>query len=219
MRKIRKFVNFDYDLRSELSAYQKAKIKKYYDEVEALTARPYYAYKPRDKRRLETAQNFAQHETHLPALKVAFIPTNGKEKPRITYNKKGEIVSRTRHVATRMINVNRWKLAENPKEYIRKLIKNDEGKAYTVLAGRYEIPQAKSKKALPDFVGKLALKYSDENKNNYVGNWLHGIASHSFSEQKDFTSYNKEKTEQKRKLQKKRRNTKERERYAKDKGR
>jgi len=219
LKKIRSYIDFDYDLRQELTGYQKRKIKTYYDEIYALKARPHHVYRPHSKKknRLKAAQELAQHEKRLPGLKVAFVPTNGKDKPKIRFNKAGEIQSETEHIHTRLLKVDTKKLVSDPEGYSAKLIAKDRGKMFTVLAGRYEIPMAKSKKALPEFVAQLAMKYADTEKNNHVSNWLHGIAAHTFKNQKHFMEYQKEKQENKREIQKSRRNEKERERYHKEK--
>jgi hypothetical protein len=115
LKAIRPFIDFNYDLRKPLSKYQKAKIKTYYDEIDQLTARPYHAYRPRKSERLKKAQQFAQHEKQLKGLKVAFIPTNGIEKPKITFNKAGDLIAETKHVRTEFIPFDPELLIDSPR--------------------------------------------------------------------------------------------------------
>lgn len=216
LKEIRKYVNFDYDLRKPLSNYEKRKIKKYWDEIHALTARPYHVYRPRTADHLKKAQEFAQHEKRLPGLKVAFIPTNGTEKPRIRFTKDGEITATTEHVTTRVVQLDMMQLIEREADYIKVVVaENPDAKSFTVLCGRYEIPVGVSPSRLPAYVGKLTAKYSNVDANNYFGNWLHGLAAHHFKEQASFMEYMAEKQKAKADLQRKRRNKKARARRAK----
>src|SRR4051812_16427516 len=89
LKEIRRFVEFDYDLRKPLTKSAKSKIKRYHDEITALTNRPYQVFRPRSKQHLREAQEFAQHEQFLPKLRVAFIPTDGANKVELKFTKKG----------------------------------------------------------------------------------------------------------------------------------
>ena len=219
LRAIRPFVNFNFDLRSELTPYQKQKIKTYYDEIDALTARPYQTYKSKSKQRLKKAQEFAQHEKHLSGLKVAFIPTNGKDRAKIRFNAAGDIVAETRYVSTRVLSLDTAALIRDPIGHVEQIIKADKkAKRFTALCGRYEIPVSQSRATIGRFVAHLTAKYSTEDANNFHGNWLHGIAAHHFTEQADFGEYMQEKQKNKAKVQKDRRLAKNRAKYAKQKG-
>jgi hypothetical protein len=220
LKAIRPYVNFDFDLRSELTAHQKRKIKQYFDEIDALTARPYQVYKPKTKQRLKKAQEFAQHEKHLPGLKVAFIPNNGKDRAKIRFNKAGDIVATTDHVSTRVLSLDTSELIKDPIGHINKVIKKDPtAKRFTALCGRYEIPVSQSRATIGRFVANLTAKYSSEDANNFHGNWLHGIAAHHFTNQADYTDYMREKQASKRKVQKDRKLAKRRAKYAASKKR
>lgn len=215
LKDIRAFVNFNYDARKPFTKYQKSKIKKYHDEINALTARPYQVYKPRKKDRLKQAQQFAQHEKNLPGLKVAFIPTDGVSPVKLRFNKKGEISAVSEYVTTRIIKLDTDALLKDAAKHVASRIKNRVENSYTVLAGRYEIPVGLTKATLPNYVEKLTTKYNKEKGNSYHGNWLHGVAAHQFTNQANFSEYLNEKQINKKKLQRKRRNTKARKRRAK----
>lgn len=210
LKAIRPFIDFNYDLRKPLSKYQKAKIKTYYDEINALTARPYHVYRPRKSERLTKAQQFAQHEKQLKGLKVAFIPTNGIEKPKISFNKSGDLIAETKHVRTEFIPFEPNQLINDPETYARDLINDIDAKRFTILAGKYEIPNSYSKSRLPANVAKLAGKYGNPDLNNYFGNWMVGLSAHRFSEQESFNEYAKAKSDAKKQLQRERKNRKRR---------
>ena len=218
LKMIRPFVDFDFDLRGELTTYQKRKIKIYYDEINALTARPYQVYKPRSKQRLRQAQNFAQHEKRLAGLKVAFIPNAGNERLKISFDKNGDMVARGSHISTKSLALIESELLLDPKAHVNEVIQREpNAERFTALCGRYEIPVSQSRATIGNFVAQLSQKYSNQDENNYFGNWLHGLAAHSFSNQADFSDYMKTKQENKAKLQKDRRNAKARKRRAKNK--
>lgn len=210
LKAIRPFIDFNYDLRKPLSNYQKRKIKEYYDEINALTARPYYVYRPHKSERLAKAQQYAQHEKQLKGLKVAFIPTNGIEKPKISFNKSGDLIAETKHVKTEFIPFDPDLLIDDPESYTRDLIDDIDAKRFTILAGKYEIPNSYSKSRLPANVAKLAGKYGNPDLNNYFGNWMVGLSAHTFSEQADFNEYAKAKSDAKKQLQRERKNRKRR---------
>lgn len=216
LKQIRPFINFDFDLRQELTQYQKRKIKTYWDEINALTARPYQVYKPKSKKRLKTAQDFAQHDKRLPGLKVAFIPVaNPAEKTKIRFSKTGELIATTEHVRTRMLPLDTAKLIKDPIAHVKEVVGLDkQAKRFTALCGRYEIPVSNSRETIPEFIAKLTTKYSNQEAGNFHGNWLHGIAAHHFENQSDYSSYMRDKSKAKRKIQNERKKAKRRARYA-----
>jgi len=217
LKAIRPYVNFNYDLRKPLSKYQKQKVKKYFDEIDALTARPYQVYRPRSKKRLKKAQEFAQHENNLPGLKVAFIPNNGKDKAKIRFNKAGDIVASTHHITTRVLSLDTQELINDPIGHVKKVIAKDKhADSFTALCGRYEIPVANSRATIGRFIANLTARYSNDDANNFHGNWLHGIAAHHYQNQADFSEYFKEKQANKRKLQSERKRARRRAKYAKE---
>lgn len=194
LKDIRPFINFNYDLRKPLTAHQKRRINEYYNEIQALTHRPYQVYKPRRKDHLKTAQKFAQHEKKLPGLKVAFIPTNGDEKTKIEFTKKGQLIAKTKHVRTEHIDLDEDALLEDAFAHVNKRIKKyKSAKRFTILAGKYEIPRTYSREKIAEGVNHFVAKYSDDTANNYFGNWLHGLAAHHFKEQAELDEYMKAK--------------------------
>jgi hypothetical protein len=210
LKAIRPFIDFDYDLRKPLTKYQKSRIREYYKEVDALTARPYYVFRPRSKQHLIKAQQFAQHEKSLPGLKVAFIPTSGTTKPIIRF-KNGKYTQTIDHVTTELIQFNKTELIKDSKGHVENVIKEKRNaKRFTILAGRYEIPRSYSRNLIAQYVAQYTAKYSNPDKNNYFGNWMVGLAAHHFKDQATFTEYQSAKYKAKVKLKTSRRNRKRR---------
>lgn len=188
LRKIRPFVDFNYDLRKPLSNSAKRKIKLYADEVDALTARPYQVVRPRRKDHLAQAQEFAQHERKLPGLKVAFIASNGQDKVHLSYNKSG-VKAKNSNVEITHIRLSLQGLLNDPEAYVSKRISGHPAKSFTVQAGRYEIPASFSRDRIAQGVARYVAKYDNEDKNNYFGNWLHGVFAYQFHEQDTLQQY------------------------------
>lgn len=218
LKAIRSYVDFDYDLRKPLTKYQKSKIKKYFNEIDALTARPYQVYRPRTKDHLKKAQDFAQHEKRLPGLKVAFIPTNGKDRARIRFDSKGNIETVTNHITTRGLSLNTDALLKDPIKHVNQVIKKEpHAKRFSVLCGRFEIPVTHSRETVAGYVAFLTGKYTADKGNHFHGNWLHGLAAHYFTDQSSFNDYMTEKQAAKKELQRKRRNALKRAKRARNK--
>jgi len=211
LKAIRPFVNFDFDLRHPLTDYQKQKVRAYHTEIDALTARPFVVFRPRRKDHLKTAQQFAQHEKHLPGLKVAFVPNGEKDELHIRFNKAGELSVNTKHVTTHALLFSMAELARDPAKHVKKTIRKDtRAKRFTIMAGRNEIPVSYTRERISAGVEKLAAQYSNTDANNYFGNWLIGLRAHHFQNQDSFMRYMTEKQASKRKPQTDRRNARRR---------
>jgi hypothetical protein len=192
LKAIRPFVDFNFDLRKPLTPYQKAKVREYFNEIDALTARPYYAYRPKSKDKLEKAQQFAQHEKRLPGLKVAFVPTADYLKPKIKFDKRGNISVDTQYVHTTGLRLNKRKLLKNAKKHVEDVIREaPDAQRFTILAGKYEINKTFSRTRIGEGVAFYVEKYGEDKGNHYFGNWLHGLSAHQFKEQADIAEYSK----------------------------
>lgn len=191
--KIKRFVDFKIDFRRKLTPYQKSKIKKYYDEIEKLTARPYQIYRPRNKKRLKEAQKYSGQQNSLPGIKVAFVPTPGANPVKIKFRGQTmRVVSQ--YSESTMIPLDLDKLIENPEKHVNERIKKSNATQFTIMAGVNEIPQAVAPSLLAGEIIALMNRYSDETENNYFGNWLYGVRGHKFKNQSDVDAYLRAKT-------------------------
>ena len=188
LKAIRPFVSFNYNLNRKLSKYQKRKIKKYYDEIQTLTARPIQIYRGRDPKKLKAVQKYSRHTQNLRELKVAFVPTGGN-KVTIKVSKSGKVTTETKHVKNEFLEFDPFQLLENPIEHAREVIEPSKAKSFTIAAGEYEIPTGYNKDSVIDRIGSLAERYSDESKNNHFSNWMFGVTAHSYKRQASFNKY------------------------------
>jgi len=193
LKEIRRFVDFDYDLRKPLSKAAKRKIKEYHDEITALTNRPYQVYRPKRRDHLHEAQEFAQHGKRLPGLKVAFLPVDGSNKVKLRFTKHG-VVGKTKHVVITDVKLSVSQLLINPEKHVNERIAGNPAKQFTVQAGRYEIPSPYLPSTIGKAVARLVSRYGaesgyDEDNNHYFGRWLHGLKAYEFEQQAGLQEY------------------------------
>lgn len=190
-------MSFNYSLRAPLSSSAKAKINRYYDYLQRLTTRPTQIYRTKDPARLKKVQIFAQHDIKaFPQIKVAFVPNDGKEKMRITFNNKGRVIAKTKYVSKILIELDPIKAmaaeeSGNLADYIDSRIDSAPPVLrYIVQAGEFEVPIARSREFITEYVVDLANRYgSNESDNHHYKNWLHGIVGYNFQNQSNYDDY------------------------------
>lgn len=227
LKAIRPYVSFDYDLRKPLTRAQKRRIKEYHDEISGLTNRPYQVYRPRRADHLEQAQHFAQHEKRLPALKVAFLPSNGTDHITLSFGKNGPI-ARTKYVTTNYVAFNKDALIVNADDEVNRKLLNVNAQQFTIAAGKYEIPRGMIRATVNAEVKRLMARYDGVNNayraqtarrrsNQYWGNWLHGVRVYQYQSQGDLNEYFRDKKAAIKTAKRARRAERERDRRARQK--
>lgn len=217
MQAIRPYVNFNYNLKKPLSSYAKAKIKKYFDQIEALKARNHIEYRPRRRDRLKAAQEFAQHETALPGLRVAFIPVANRATAKLKVGR-GKTprftIKEIRGIERRSIPLRPRALIRNTKAEIdRVLAVEPKATHFAIQAGKYEISHALSRERLLPRVRQLMERYSEggakfkasRHSSNHWREWMHGINAYFFPDQEPAGMFMQKKIEAGR-IHRKRRN-------------
>lgn len=192
LKQIRPFINFNYDLRAPLTKSAKTKIKRYHDEITALTNRPYQVFRPRKIDHLKEAQAYAQHGAALPGLKVAFLPTDGANRVKLRFTEKG-VVAKTKNVLISDVRLSKRQLLINAEAHVNARIQGNPAKQFTIQAGRYEIPRPFLPETVAKGVARLVMQYSDSESNHYFGNWLHGLKAYQFENQGTLAEYLQEK--------------------------
>lgn len=183
------------------SPSQRAKVTKYWHELQNLTAQPRFLFKTRDKAKLEQAQRAVQSEAFY-AWKVAFIPHApgktptgkvSKAKPKITFTKDG-IRIRERKYTKAFIPLNARQLAADPAKTIRAAIKANAPKAqrFSVMALKNEISGVEDKNRIVARVRYYMMKYDGATpltSGRHVGGapkshawqgWLTGLMGYEF---------------------------------------
>jgi hypothetical protein len=191
MKAIKPYVDFNF--KGELNKQQKTLITKYFKEVDSLTSRPNYVYRPRNKSNLKAVQHYA-HANNTPRLKVAFVQVADEEfKPKIKVTKKGVFV-KEKYVHTQFVELDKKKLIKNAERHIKAELKNaPNANSFNVVAGDHEILEYKSRSGIVAHVTELMERYSNEEQNNYFANWLRGLRTHTFDSQASQDEYVKTK--------------------------
>lgn len=209
---------------------QKAKVTRYFNQVDKLMARPFTIVRSRKPENLKLVQEAAQHQEYLPDIKVAFVPVARPGEPTeviITRPTKAEpkkrVIIRERGVKREPVTFERAglgfeDLADDIDGAVATFTEQFPGKLYVPLAGEYEMKgQATNAGALAGQLAALMDKYSEEEghdpddpNSHYWENWLFGVAVYDFRTQKEFTAFRRERTAASKALQLKRR----RDRYA-----
>lgn len=190
----------------EWTPAQKAKVTRLYNLVDHLTARPFYIYRGRKPENIRLMQEVAQHEEFPKQLKVAFLPSPAKIKPKIRITPKREVIIKQGRITRRAVVLESVGLtpedfAIDPKGSTRiALDEIAEGKAYQIKMGKYLSRNAYSRKYLPRKVAMLVEKYGsdkfDENdpSSSWYGNWLMGFEVYDFDRREDFDNFRRAQT-------------------------
>lgn len=197
MREIRPYVTFNHDLRKPLSSAAKRQISAYYEQIQKLTVRPHQIYRTTNKENLRAVQRFAQHDPRrFGKIKVAFVPNAGGEPLRIRIGKDGRVHGTTTHVGIIDIPLDPERLALEGKDYIDAQIdRAPRAKMYSVQAGNFEVPSARARQFITEYVLDLMNRYSadrfdeDNQSSHYYGNWMFGINGYNFTNQQDMMTY------------------------------
>lgn len=171
LKAIRPFVNFNYDLTKPLAPASKGKIRRYFEHLEALSARDNQIYRARKKSNLRRVQEAAQNEMGaFPDFKVAFVPKNknvGRIKIKI---RKNDVVFEGEKTSRNFIPLDPQSLATDPIPTVAKAVRrHDSYDFFRVAAGMYEIPTGWARDAAEDLmaedIARLINRYSP-NPNN-----------------------------------------------------
>lgn len=251
MQQIRPYVNFNYlttrgdKLKGELASAQKRQINEYWEHIQTLTIREHQIYRARKPENLKAAQEFAQHGTKHPRLKVAFVPMPSGEHSKIKVKPGGVVELTTEHFHLRGIVFDRRKMADlsrqdqlHPgnesalKAYLESVIKKaGEYKRYVIQAGPFETAGAHTRdsvitgnQGILDLMTKygadeLENKYGKDSKkasNKHWQNWMFGINAYNFLNQKSFEKARESKHQHNRMVARERTNEKRRDKYARE---
>ena len=154
--RIKKFVNFKYDLRfskenfeKELSPAQKREITYYHNilfgspktaEEQGAVNYDVYLYRPRSEKNKKKAARFAQIKGEYKKLKAIPIPRSDPDKKLKLDFSKDKLTIQEGEIKKENVLFNMMELAKNPEKEIKRAYNKVKGAdAYTVMAGFREI--------------------------------------------------------------------------------
>lgn len=170
---------------------QRAKVTRYWNEYQRLTAQSKKVYRPRNKDNLKAAQLAGGHEKGFK-FKVAFLPAE-TDNAKVKITKAGVVIQEqgyTRH----LIEFDQRALAkDHEKEVKRAIAQAPAAKSFQIIAGQNVIMSAFDKTTLPAEIGKLMAKYDgrtplpmssgnfgDRPKSHHWKLWLAGVQAYEF---------------------------------------
>ena len=196
LKAIRKFVNFNYDLRKKLTPSQKGKIRRYYNQILSFQGHS-QVHKFRNKTLLREAQKATLGKVDKN-LKIAPIPASSpNQKTRISF-KNGEIHINTNHVTTVLVPFNPKNLARNMRGEVKRVLgkRKHKSEMYTIWCGTGPNGNKQIVKGgalpyqlVPQKINELMQEYNNQDNNSYWQNWLTGVFAHSFTNQKSLDNY------------------------------
>lgn len=187
MKAIRPFVSFNFDLRKKLSRGEKAKISRYYNELQSLLNRPHKVYRPRSAKAKRAAKAYvAGGEKVLPGIKAFPIPSNNPEAAKIKVKGKKLVVDENGFKRT-FIPFDPLAVAMMPREYTEELIKDRSEKYYDIVIGLRDSLGTVQKPFVPERIEKIMTQYGK------AGDFLRGLYAVSFPAQAEPEDYKREK--------------------------
>lgn len=196
-----------YDLRhiEEWTPAQRARVRKYYHELQRLTAQPRYVFRARNEQHLKQAQRTSGHDTGYK-FKVAFVPytpefdKQGKLKPpQVEFLKEGIRIKQTGYNKLK-IPFNKVNLVRNPdKEITRAIAVNaPNAKRFAIDANGNEMRGIYARSFVTEKVVQLMEKYDGirplpKGSGNQGNNpkyhkwdqWLDGLVGYEFASRSD----------------------------------
>lgn len=201
LKAIRPFVNFDFDLRKPLSKSDKAKITKYFNLVNKYKQNSHHVYYPRKNNNKAIALRYAGQKPDKN-IKAVFIPGKGNIRVKI---KGGRVHTYSTYVHADFYPIDPIKLVRDPDAEINKIInKRPDVEYWGIVTERGDgsidtLGEISHRKFILRQIKRLAAKYGDQDSNNFMGNWLHGLQAMEFTEQADAQSFKRAKKKAKRK--------------------
>lgn len=222
---IKKHVTFRFDGRRNLSktasSSDKQKIKRYFDEINDLTAQPNVTKHFRRSDHFKAAAGIVGQNTRLRALKTVFVPYDGVNIPKVKFRRKtGKIIAitQTQHVTETTLDFNKKAMVTNPDQEVMRVASIvPEANRFIIRAGKFTIPGTIARRSLPGAVTKLQNAYSRRKNNPELLNngkltshhewdkWLDGLIAAEFQDQDSREQYSRNVERAKKLLRKKRR--------------
>lgn len=210
LRAIRRYVDFDYDLRKPLAPSQKRKIARYAEALREISARSNKVYRSQDIRRVREVQKLSRNEfENLPGFRVAFVESPEANPVKVRLTKKGKPRLVAQFFEMGFIPFNPRGLAESPEDETKRAMSQSPSKFFRVSTGKFSIATAFDRNILPGEVAKLVSRYDVDAKdptklaggkslNHHYSRWLNGVISLEVKNQSDLEDFLRRDVEAKR---------------------
>ena len=184
LKEIRRFVSFNYDLRKPLSQYEKRKIKRYYEEISAITNRPgeTRVYRARRQDHRETVQAAVGMDKSLSELKT--VPITAAEKTAVEFSGK-KLKFKTEHVTKEFHPATPEELIANVRGLTNRILADAPGaKSFSPASNSMETRKSASRSKLFQTLMFILNVYDPS-----LSIWFNGVWAYYFKRQADFDEY------------------------------
>jgi len=188
MKDIRPFVDFNYNLRENLSSGAKGKIDKYWRELQEAKGQAYRVYRTKDKKKLKAVQKSTG--LSLKGFKVGIIPNYDPENPYSVSFKNDQVILRSKYETKILYPFNKKNLSTNAESEIKNTLERSNAQLFGIQCGKFEYrARAMHRKAAAVTALNLVNAYSGitdtgELANNHYSKWLEGFFSIEVTNQK-----------------------------------
>jgi hypothetical protein len=194
LKEIRTYIKFNYDLRQNLSPYQKRKIKKYHDALATVLARPgdVQIHRPRRADHIKIAARAVNLPGSLTELRA--VPLVNPEAVKVSYGKK-TAKFKSEHITKEFFPMDARKVIENPAREVEKLRKAfPRAKRYALGSNAFETQNMATPGQLLKFINLQLNTYKTS-----FGEWFSGVYVYTFTKQAGLDTYKKREAEAKEK--------------------
>ena len=210
MKQLRPFVEWDVDLRKQLTPAEKRRITLYHNQLEELRNRAHILYRPRSKAAKEAAIEYAAGNGNvLKGFKAIPVPVTDPSTAKVSFRKGKGIAVKTSGGSRKFIPFSDpVRLAKEPREYVNELIKNHNQEYFQISVGLHESLGTFHRKFVAERIEKLMMNY------NTAKDWVRGLYGVTLGKQVSIEEYLKARGDARNKAQKtakarKRRNAKD----------
>jgi hypothetical protein len=183
MKKLREI-----DLRKPISSRKIKQINEIFTEYQELTTRPVKIFRSNNKEHLKMAQAYARHADSGPKFDVAFIPIID---PKAKVRFKGDTMQiKMGNVIESVLFFDLVAMATNSRREIEQTIeRHPNSQQFVIMAGKYLFNGGIKRSLIVEKVQNLMAQYANPDENNFWGNWLFGLVSAQYTNQKDYDEY------------------------------
>ena len=175
---------YDVNATEKLTKIQKQKIRRYWKQYDKLTNRPHEPVSIKNKQKLRDVQ-IATGQTHyIGKFNKAYIQTDGKTIPAISYDSKKRVVLiKKGRLTSRFFKFDPALLATDTKAAITKLFNQaTNAKMFKIKCGEYEYNKRYGDSI--SYINQLVQEFQNKYANH--ADWLKGLEAYYYDEYNDF---------------------------------
>ena len=183
----------------DMTKYQRAKLRRYFQVVQEGLSRTHTVLKPRNKKRLHQLQEAAGQQDFPKDLKVAFYPSAEKVTPK--FDKKGKLQGFKTPSGIGIVDykIDPYAFVNDPEAEIDRILGMTNANYFEIKAGDNHVREAYRRTDLFSAIENLALRYGgiepgyiDEDSEDDDGHWKHwltGVTAYHVPQAENFRKF------------------------------